>query len=162
VEETQRPAEETEPAAEAPERTADQAEPAAQEIKPTADEAGGTGTASGEAWKSRPRVWVKCHSGRMFAQPSDQLLSELIDAVEEGTEEFLIAENLTDPTGHTYFQTILDDDRRFIVEHRDGDADRHFRALTPDKALVHAAMAGWAAGRPGWHDQLDWGPLTLN
>jgi hypothetical protein len=156
VEETQRTADETGPTAEAPERTADKAEPTAQASKPT------TGEAERAVEQNRPRVWVKCHSGRMFAQPSDRLLGDLIDAVEAGKEEFLIAENLTDPTGQTYFQTILDHDRRFIVEHRDGDADRHFRALTPDKTVAHAAMTGWAAGRPGWHDQLDWGPLTLN
>ncbi|MEU8585455.1 hypothetical protein AB0C59_00345 [Streptomyces sp. NPDC048664] len=49
----------------------------------------------------------------------------------------------------------------YVVEHRDGAADRHFRAVTEGPGAVIAAMTGWARQEAGWDGALAWSLLDL-
>ena len=48
----------------------------------------------------------------------------------------------------------------FVVEYKEGP-ERHFQAFTEDFGTLHAILAGWAFGRPGWRDLVDWERLEL-
>jgi hypothetical protein len=58
-------------------------------------------------------------------------------------------------------QVLLDHHGTWVAEYRDGDADHHFQALTPDRELVEAFLTGWLLDRPGWRDGLAWRPIAL-
>lgn len=52
-------------------------------------------------------------------------------------------------------------DGQFALEHRDGGADRHYRAVVADLDEVVEAFVGFAAGEQAWTDRFAWQPLDL-
>lgn len=100
-------------------------------------------------------------SGETHDDPSEAVLGDLLAEVDDGREGFLIVERTTDPTGHTYAQTARLEDGTYTVEYRDGSAERHFATQVDDVRTVHRLIAGWATGRPGWHDGRTWRRLTF-
>ena len=108
-----------------------------------------------DAARSGPAVRATTESGQVWADPSGDLLREILSDIERGNELFLVVDRLSDPDGQTYIQTIIEGGS-FVVEHRDGSADRHFRAVTASKEEAHAVFIAWAAGDQGWRDALVW------
>ena len=98
-------------------------------------------------------------SGAVWDDPSEDLLFELLSDVEQGTELFLVIHRLgaTD----TYIQVLLQDDRTYLVEHRDGGPSSHFAATSSDKRTVHEVLTRWAYQLPGWKSPLGWASVTF-
>ena len=90
---------------------------------------------------------------------SDQLLA-LLSAVARGDEEFLIVERSSDRSGQTYIQTSRGESD-WVVEHRDGSAERHFRTRVPDLEAVHAILTAWARDGDDWRTTVAWERITL-
>jgi len=81
----------------------------------------------------------------------------LLSDVEEGAEQFILVKRLS--SEQNYAQVTLAEDSSFLMEYRDGSADRHFAGQSTDKRVVHAAMTGWAFELPRWQELLDWRPI---
>ncbi|WP_410616780.1 hypothetical protein [Amycolatopsis sp. lyj-109] len=45
---------------------------------------------------------------------------------------------------------------RFVLEHRAGLPDRHFRAEVEDRSRIVRAFTGFASGDDGWQQEFDW------
>jgi len=95
-------------------------------------------------------------SGASWDDPSEDLLYELLGDVERGDEQFVIVELTADLTGQTYAQAIKADAGEWLLERRDGSADRHFRALLPDLRGTHRALTMWALATSGWQQAAPW------
>ena len=100
-------------------------------------------------------------SGEVWDDPSADLLFEILSDIERGDELFVVVERLSDRSGQTYMQTIMEGDV-FVVEHRDGSPERHFRAAAPGKHEAHSVFTGWAFDLPGWREALGWELATLD
>ena len=90
---------------------------------------------------------------------SDQLLA-LLSAVARGDEEFLIVERSSDRSGQTYIQTARPEGD-WVVEHRDGSAERHFRTLVADMQAVQGLMTSWASDLDDWRTAVAWERVTI-
>lgn len=97
--------------------------------------------------------------GRAWDDPSEDLIFALLDEIAGGAGTFLIIERTADPTGQTYAQALRNDDGSYVVEYREGSADRHFGTLATDMRAAHALLSGWAFEVAGWRDQADWKPV---
>lgn len=100
-------------------------------------------------------VRATTESGEVWDDPSEDLLLDVLSDIERGRELFLVVDRLGDPDGQTYMQTILEGGV-FVVEHREGSPDRHFRAVASSKQEVHAAFVAWAQDDATWRTALAW------
>ena len=107
----------------------------------------------------QPLLRATTESGAVWDDPSEDLLFELLSDVEQGNELFLVIHRIgvTD----TYIQVLLQDDRTYLVEHRDGGPSSHFAATSADKRTVHDVLTQWAYQLPGWKSLLGWASVTF-
>jgi hypothetical protein len=108
-----------------------------------------------------PLLRVLSESGETHDDPTHDVFLDLLAALEQGNEGFLIVERTDDPSGHTYAQTARLDDGSYTVEYRDGSAERHFATQVVDLRGVHELLTGWASGRRDWHDGRQWRRLVF-
>ena len=108
---------------------------------------------------SEPILRASMASGVSWDDPSEDLLFELLNDIEEGREHFMVVKRLGLP--ESYVQAILLEDGSWLLEYRAGSAEQHFAATSEDKRRIHAAMTGWAYDREGWSALLDWKPADL-
>lgn len=116
-------------------------------------------------WQRRigplPIVQVRTERGQAYPDPSEDLILELLDDLTAGREEFFIIEK-TRLSAEYYAQSTLNDHSRFIVECRDGGPDRHWQAVTPDRAVAHAVLTRWAFDLDNWRTGLNWTRLHFD
>ena len=60
-----------------------------------------------------------------------------------------------------YVQTHRQDDSTFLLEHRDGSADRHSSSSVADETEVAARMWAWLSRDPAWTSGLTWDRVAL-
>lgn len=108
-----------------------------------------------------PILRATTDQGHVWDDPSEDLLFELLGDVEEGVEQFFIVERLADQSGEIYAQVILSEGGGWLIERRDGAADRHFAATMPDKRAVHVVLTGWAFELPGWESKAPWAQVGV-
>jgi hypothetical protein len=48
------------------------------------------------------------------------------------------------------------DDGSYVVEHREGSADRHYGTSVADMRAAHQVLTGWAFELPGWNHNTHW------
>jgi hypothetical protein len=99
--------------------------------------------------------------GQPCDDPSEDEILTLLHGIENGRGNFLIIERLTDPTRQTYAQIARNDDGTYVVEYRDGSADRHFGTVAADINIANELLTGWALGTDGWHARAEWSPVTF-
>jgi len=105
---------------------------------------------------TEPVLRAEVESGDLWDDPSADMLFELLSDVERGDEQFVIVERTVDPSHQTYAQAIQADSGGWLLERRDGSADKHFRALLPDLRATHRALTAWAFELPNWQDAAPW------
>lgn len=93
--------------------------------------------------------------------PSEDLLFELLLDIENGQGGFLIVEMTADATGQTYAQAARGDDGSYVVEHREGSADRHYGTVVADMRAAHQLLTGWAFKLPAWNQNVQWSQVHL-
>jgi hypothetical protein len=106
-----------------------------------------------------PILRAKPEVGDTYDDPSEDLIFLLLQDIEEGEGSFLIIERLSDPSGNTYAQVLRRDDGSYVVEHREGSADRHYATVVPDMRTAHTLLTGWAHDLNGWRERADWSPV---
>ncbi|MDO9439909.1 MAG: hypothetical protein Q7T73_03370 [Beijerinckiaceae bacterium] len=103
-----------------------------------------------------PALRATVESGDSIDDPSEDALFSMLDDIEAGDGTYLIVDVLGDVTRQTFAQTSRNSDGSYIVEYRDGAADRHFGTVAPDVRTAHALLTGWAFAVPGWRDNAAW------
>lgn len=102
------------------------------------------GVEGGGGNRPAPILIATASSGERFEDPSEDLLFELLLDIEQGVETFCIVARLGDPAGQTYAQVMRNEDGSWLVERREGSADRHFSAELRDRRDAHRALTTWA------------------
>jgi hypothetical protein len=110
---------------------------------------------------TEPILRATTEQGQVWEDPSEDLLFDLMSEVKDGTEQFLIVERLSDPSGQTYAQVIIDEGGGWLVERREGAADRHFSASLPEMRAAHEVLTGWAFELPGLESKATWEKVTF-
>ncbi|WP_344161560.1 hypothetical protein [Kribbella yunnanensis] len=95
-------------------------------------------------------------SGDTIDDPSEDALFLMLGDVEAGESSFLIVDRLADASGQTYAQALRNADGSYVVEYRDGSADRHYGTLVADVRSAHRLLTGWAFEVPGWRATARW------
>ncbi len=95
---------------------------------------------------------VNVNDERAFATPTGEQLKSELAALE--ADAFLILSRADEE----YLQTFREEDGTFVVEHRDGSSDRHYRAKTDDTDLqtLQGIFAAYFDGQPEWKAMLAW------
>ncbi|MEU4392913.1 hypothetical protein [Kribbella sp. NPDC023855] len=99
--------------------------------------------------------------GGRWDDPSEDLLFDLLLDIENGSGSFLIVERTSDPHKQTYAQAARRDDGSYVVEHREGSAERHYGTEVADMRTAHKLLTGWAFDLPAWDDEVQWTPVRL-
>ncbi|MFT4187334.1 MAG: hypothetical protein QM621_01975 [Aeromicrobium sp.] len=110
---------------------------------------------------SEPVLRATAESGDTIDDPSEDALFLMFEDIENGESDFLVVKDLGDPGGHTYAQSVIEEDGSYVVEYRDGDASRHYATTAPDLRTAHALIVGWAFDVPGWRGSTTWRRLTF-
>jgi hypothetical protein len=108
-----------------------------------------------------PILRARPETGPVWDDPSEDLLYELLQDIEDGQGTFLIVERTTDPGRQTYAQALRRDDGTYIVEYREGDAEHHYGTVVADLRTAHELLVGWAFERPGWNDGTSWSTVVV-
>jgi hypothetical protein len=93
--------------------------------------------------------------------PSEDLLLQLLQDIEAGQGTFLIVSKTIDNSGQTYAQTLRCEDGSYVVEHREGTAEKHYGTTVSDLRAAHALLTGWAFERPDWDAGNSWSPVVV-
>jgi hypothetical protein len=100
-------------------------------------------------------------NGREWDDPSEDLLFELLRDIEDGHGTLLIVERTTDPSGQIYAQVLRREDGRYVVEHREGDAEHHYGTVVLDLRAAHELLTGWAFEIPDWDNGITWSTVAV-
>lgn len=112
--------------------------------------------------RARATIRASVESGNSWDDPSEDHLFLLVEDIERGDESYLIVERLNDSSGQTYLQTIRNEDGGYLVERRDGSADKHFQTRASDYKYAHALIAAWAFGERGVGTPDEWMPVRFH
>lgn len=105
-------------------------------------------------------ITVKTERGARHVRPTADELGGLVRRLGGQDDKFLVVQRVPD-LPDVYIQVLREADGEYALEHRDGGPDRHFQVRLSSAEPVVAAMAGWAAGSPGWDDGLTWRSLDF-
>jgi hypothetical protein len=100
-------------------------------------------------------------SGPTTVDPSEDMLYELLSDVDAGRGAWLIVERVADTSGQTYAQALRRADGSYLVEHREGSPDAHFKTGVATMRDAHQLLTGWAFELPAWNAGHDWSPVTI-
>jgi hypothetical protein len=93
--------------------------------------------------------------GRSYDAPNEALLSRLLGELGPGNQ-FLVIDRVDAPDDEHYMQVYREVDGTYVVEYREGAANRHFETVGADLRATFTVLTGWAAGSPDWRDGRDW------
>ena len=110
--------------------------------------------------REHPALRASTGGGAKWDDPSSDQLLALLSAVARGDEEFLIVERSSDRSGQTYIQTSRGE-VDWVVEHRDGSAERHFRTQAADMQAVQSLLTSWASDLDDWRTAVAWERVTV-
>ena len=103
---------------------------------------------------------VATEDGRRRAGLTAAELSALVRRIGGSGDRFVIVERMP-VVAEVYVQTWHEGGGPYVVEFRDGGADRHFRAEVTDPERVVAVLVDWAREGERWRTDLDWQPYEL-
>ena len=112
----------------------------------------------GAPGSGRPVLRAKTKYGRVFKNPSLELLAKLVLGLGPGNP-YLVIDRVDLPDGDYYAQALHREDGTWQVEYRDGSQNRHYQAFASGPGVVCQVLAGWALELPGWQRPLTWWPV---
>jgi hypothetical protein len=98
---------------------------------------------------------VETAGGRSYDAPSEALLLRLLGELGPGNQ-FLIVDRVDAPGDEYYLQVYREPDGTYVIEYREGAADRHFETVAADLNTVFTVLTRWATDVPGWREGCDW------
>ena len=108
---------------------------------------------------ANPTLRAVTESGVTWDDPSEDLLFEVLADLEHDVEKFFVVHRVEHDD--VYMQILMQEDRTYLLEYRDGDASSHFGAVSADKRLVHEVLVNWAFLSPDFRNTLDWTPVVF-
>ncbi|NUQ98049.1 MAG: hypothetical protein HOY79_16385 [Streptomyces sp.] len=105
-------------------------------------------------------IVVKTENRERHVRVSADELAGLVRRIGGDGDQFLVVQripDLPDVFAQVWHETGAD----YLLEHRDGAADRHFQALVGGPEAVIAAISGWARQEAGWAGGLAWSLLDM-
>jgi uncharacterized protein YfbU (UPF0304 family) len=94
-------------------------------------------------------------SGRSYDAPNQALLTRLLGELGPGNQ-FLILDRVDAPNDEHYMQVYREVDGTYVIEYREGAANRHFETVGADLLTAITVLTGWAAGSPDWRNRRHW------
>jgi hypothetical protein len=109
-----------------------------------------------------PWVRVVESDGSAWDDPPDNILRDLLRALDP-ENPFVIVERMDlRPPGQNYMQVYFKGDGSYQVEFRDGGAERHYESQVAKPDKMTDVIADYALDRPGWRDSLKWTRCALD
>jgi hypothetical protein len=105
---------------------------------------------------SEPVLRVETADGARCDDPPPERLFELLDGLCPGNQ-YLIIDRLGAPNDEYYMQ-VFREDESFVIEYRDGCAERHYETYTDDVRTAHKVLSGWALDDSEWREVLTFQP----
>jgi hypothetical protein len=105
-------------------------------------------------------ITVETEDGQRHIRVTAQELAGLVRRIGAEDDKFLVVQRIPD-LPDVFIQVWHEAGGDYMLEHRDGAHDRHFRVMLDGPEPVIAAMTGWARLEPDWNTGLDWARLDL-
>lgn len=101
---------------------------------------------------------IESGNRKRIAEPDSRGIAQLILALRDDPEDYVILAR----KAQEYVQTICKSNGRFIMEYRDGSADRHFHTKRDDLECdeVIRAFQAYARGDKDWNTPFEWRLMT--
>ncbi|MFG2621412.1 DUF6891 domain-containing protein [Streptomyces sp. NPDC048507] len=103
-------------------------------------------------------ITVKTEKGERHVRTSPEALAALVGRIGGDGDRFLVLQRIPD-LPDVFAQVWHEAGGAYTLEHRDGDAGRHFQVMADGPGPVIAALTGWARREAGWGAGLGWSPL---
>ncbi|GHB50064.1 hypothetical protein GCM10010347_19450 [Streptomyces cirratus] len=105
-------------------------------------------------------VVVETENQERHTRVSAEELAGLVRRIGGDGDRFLVVQRIPD-LPDVFVQVWHETGGDYTLEHRDGAADRHFRAEVDAPGAVVAAMTGWARRQAGWDGGPAWSQLEM-
>ncbi|MEV5596489.1 hypothetical protein [Streptomyces sp. NPDC052496] len=105
-------------------------------------------------------VVVETETGERHVRVSAEELARLVRRIGGDGDRFLVLQRIPD-LPDVFAQVWHEAGGDYTLEHRDGGADRHFRAGAGQPGAVVDALSGWARRQTDWDAGLAWSPLDV-
>ncbi|MFI2241527.1 DUF6891 domain-containing protein [Streptomyces chrestomyceticus] len=105
-------------------------------------------------------VTVETENGERNVRVSADELAGLVRRIGGYGDRFLVVQQIPD-LPEVFAQVWHEAGGDYTLEHRDGDADRHFRATADRPEAVVEALSGWARRQSDWGAGLAWSLLDM-
>ncbi|MEK2491054.1 hypothetical protein WN990_15980 [Kitasatospora purpeofusca] len=105
-------------------------------------------------------IVVKTENRERHVRVSAEDLADLVRRIGADGDRFLVVQRVPD-LPDVFTQVWHESGGDYTLEHRDGAADRHYRARVDGPEAVIAAMTGWAGRTPGWGSALVWSLVDM-
>ncbi len=103
------------------------------------------------------RTRLELADGTILRSPSSWEISESLRSLEPEENNFAILATADE----VYIQTATDEIDSWVLEYRDGSADRHFGASVSDVERIISAFTRYAEGDRSWLEDFQWEPVSL-
>ena len=100
-------------------------------------------------------ITVQTEDGRRRSGPAEPELRMLVARIGGQGDRFLVADRLP-AVPQVYAQVWHEGAGPYVVEFREGSADRHFRAEVSDPERVAAVLLDWSRDGERWRAELGW------
>ncbi|MFF5205843.1 DUF6891 domain-containing protein [Streptosporangium sp. NPDC000396] len=104
-------------------------------------------------------ITVVTEDGRRFVRAGEEDIAGLVGGLGRRNCRFLILQRIPDLPD--VFMQVWSDGGDYMLEHREGGADRHFQVILDSSEPVIAAMIAWARQEDSRRSALAWTPLDL-
>ncbi|XMN04750.1 DUF6891 domain-containing protein [Streptomyces griseobrunneus] len=105
-------------------------------------------------------IVVKTEKWERYVRVSAEELAGLVRRIGGHGDRFLVVQRIPD-LPDVFAQVWHKAGGDYMLEYRDGAADRHFQAMADGPEAVIDAIAGWARHNAGWDSGLAWTPLDM-
>ncbi|MFI5876624.1 hypothetical protein ACIBAH_30060 [Streptomyces sp. NPDC051445] len=95
-------------------------------------------------------------NGLAVKRPSKPAIGRMLANLQRGMEHMVLERQEEDREGDWYIQVLFRDNNTYQLEYRDGVPVEHYQTQTVSQEKVHAALIGWATGKPDWREGFMW------
>jgi hypothetical protein len=105
------------------------------------------------------RTQLTTEDGSLYYDPDPATVHAVLDGLGPTCRYAIVSRQ---DLGADFYLQLGGHDGRWILEFRDGTADRHFRCVLPSPEAARDAFTGYALGTDAWQSRFTWTPLGLS
>ena len=106
---------------------------------------------------SASRSVLQTEDGSVILNASAEIIAQQVSKLRAPHNSFVILER----GGNRYIQAQVNTRQKWVLEYRDGAAERHFRASKPGPQDVLRCFVAFADPAGTWKDAVDWKQVTV-